>query len=269
MRPWEMNIRRVVPYVPGDQPAGDKLIKLNTNENPYPPAPGVERALKEMDVDRLRKYPDPSSAELVKALAEYYGVGEDQVFVGVGSDDVIAMSFLTFFNSQKPVPVSYTHLLQYKARLLELKTEVVLNGVEYGNGMIAFLMITAAVVIGVSSFAYLHNKKKVDFYHSIPVRREALFGAQFSGGIFMVGAAYGFNLLLLTGVALSYGVPAGRILGAMAGGWALNMLYYEMCIRDRYGACPSAHSRFRLSWTVPGVFCHQGQILSRQPYCRA
>ena len=118
--------------------------------------------------------------------------------------------------------------LQYKARLLELKTEVVLNGVEYGNGMIAFLMITAAVVIGVSSFAYLHNKKKVDFYHSIPVRREALFGAQFSGGIFMVGAAYGFNLLLLTGVALSYGVPVGRILGAMAGGWALNMLYYAL-----------------------------------------
>ena len=65
--------------------------------------------------------------------------------------------------------------LQYKTRLLELKTEVVLNGVEYGNGMIAFLMIIAAVVIGVSSFAYLHNKKKVDFYHSIPVRREALF----------------------------------------------------------------------------------------------
>ncbi|MFQ9652822.1 MAG: hypothetical protein ACLRZZ_23855 [Enterocloster sp.] len=53
--------------------------------------------------------------------------------------------------------------LQYKTRLLELKTEVVLSGVEYGNGMIAFLMITAAVVIGVSSFAYLHNKKKVDF----------------------------------------------------------------------------------------------------------
>ena len=118
--------------------------------------------------------------------------------------------------------------LQYKTRLLELKTEVVLNGVEYGNGMIAFLMITAAVVIGVSSFAYLHNKKKVDFYHSIPVRREALFGVQFSGGIFIVGAAYGLNLLLLTGVAMSYGVPAGRILGAMAGGWALNMLYYAL-----------------------------------------
>ena len=60
------------------------------------------------------------------------------------------------------------------------------------------------------------------------MRREALFGVQFSGGIFIVGAAYGLNLLLLTGVAMSYGVPAGRILGAMAGGWALNMLYYAL-----------------------------------------
>lgn len=103
MKPWEANIRRVVPYVPGDQPKGDKLIKLNTNENPYPPAPGVIRALKELDTDRLRKYPDPTVSQLVDALAGCYRVEPDQVFVGVGSDDVIAMSFLTFFNSEKPV----------------------------------------------------------------------------------------------------------------------------------------------------------------------
>ena len=103
MRPWEANVRRVVPYVPGDQPKGSKLIKLNTNENPYPPAPGAERAIREMDTDRLRKYPDPTVSDLVEVLAEYYGVGTDQVFVGVGSDAVIAMSFLTFFNSPKPV----------------------------------------------------------------------------------------------------------------------------------------------------------------------
>ena len=103
MRPWEANVRRVVPYVPGDQPTGSKLIKLNPNENPYPPAPGAERAIREMDTDRLRKYPDPTVSDLVEVLAEYYGVGTDQVFVGVGSDDVIAMSFLTFFNSPKPV----------------------------------------------------------------------------------------------------------------------------------------------------------------------
>ncbi|MBT9779705.1 histidinol-phosphate transaminase [Clostridium sp. MCC353] len=103
MSAWEANIRRVVPYVPGDQPKGDKLIKLNTNENPYPPAPGVLKALKEMDYDRFRKYPDPACSVLVEALAGYYHVNPDQVFTGVGSDDVLAMAFLTFFNSKKPV----------------------------------------------------------------------------------------------------------------------------------------------------------------------
>lgn len=103
MKAWENNIRRVVPYVPGDQPAGDRLIKLNTNENPYPPAPGVRRALREMDYDRLRKYPDPAASALTGCLAEYYGVEKNQVFVGVGSDDVLAMAFLTFFNSEKPI----------------------------------------------------------------------------------------------------------------------------------------------------------------------
>lgn len=95
-------IRKVEPYVPGEQPQ-NKVVKLNTNENPYPPAPGVERALRQMDAGRLRLYPDPSAAELVSALAEYYGVGKDQIFAGVGSDDVLSMCFLTFFNSKKPV----------------------------------------------------------------------------------------------------------------------------------------------------------------------
>lgn len=111
MRAWEANIRKVVPYVPGDQPKGNRLVKLNTNENPYPPAPGVQRVLREMDYGRLRKYPDPAASELVHTLAQYYGLADDQVFVGVGSDDVIAMSFLTFFNSGKPIlfpDVSYS-----------------------------------------------------------------------------------------------------------------------------------------------------------------
>ncbi len=103
MRPWEANIRKVVPYVPGEQPAGSNLIKLNTNENPYPPAPGVTKALQEMDADALRKYPDPTCSILTEELANYYQVGNDQVFVGVGSDDVIAMAFMTFFNSERPI----------------------------------------------------------------------------------------------------------------------------------------------------------------------
>ena len=96
------NIRQAEPYVPGEQPQ-NKVIKLNTNENPYPPAPGVERVLREMDTDRFRLYPDPAAEELTGCLAEYYGVDRDQVFVGVGSDDVLALAFLTFFNSGKPI----------------------------------------------------------------------------------------------------------------------------------------------------------------------
>lgn len=103
MTNWERNIRKVVPYTPGEQPNQPDMIKLNTNENPYPPAPKVQQVLKEMDAGDLRLYPDPSAGALVKAIADYYGLKEDQVFVGVGSDDVLAMSFLTFFNGEKPV----------------------------------------------------------------------------------------------------------------------------------------------------------------------
>ena len=102
MKAFEKNIRKVEPYVPGEQPQR-KVIKLNTNENPYAPAPGVTKALEEMDTDRLRLYPDPTAAPLVNALADFYHVNPDQVFVGVGSDDVLSMCFLTFFNSEKPI----------------------------------------------------------------------------------------------------------------------------------------------------------------------
>ncbi|MBD5470757.1 MAG: histidinol-phosphate transaminase [Lachnospiraceae bacterium] len=100
---WEENVRRVVPYVAGEQPQNKNVIKLNTNENPYPPAPEVERVLRELNHDTLRKYPDPDVSELVNVLAKRYGINNEQVFVGIGSDDVLAMSFLTFFNSDKPI----------------------------------------------------------------------------------------------------------------------------------------------------------------------
>ncbi len=103
MKAWKVNVRKVVPYTPGEQPNRPGMIKLNTNENPYPPAPGVRKALEELDIDRLRLYPDPAASELVNALAEYYHKDPSCIFVGVGSDDVIAMAFQTFFNSDKPI----------------------------------------------------------------------------------------------------------------------------------------------------------------------
>ncbi len=103
MAKWESNVRKVVPYVPGEQPQKERMIKLNTNENPYPPAPEVQKVLEAFQTERLRKYPDPVVGKLVQAIADYYGVKKEEVFVGVGSDDVLAMIFMTFFNSDKPI----------------------------------------------------------------------------------------------------------------------------------------------------------------------
>lgn len=99
---WEENVRKVVPYVPGEQPKS-KVIKLNTNENPYPPSQKVKDALAHFDIDELRLYPDVNAGELGDKLAEIYKVKKEQVFVGVGSDDVLAVAFMTFFNSNKPI----------------------------------------------------------------------------------------------------------------------------------------------------------------------
>ena len=100
MNSYMNNIRKVVPYVPGEQPKGN-VIKLNTNENPYPPAPEVQQIFESSDAELLRKYPDPTIGKLVSAIAEQYDVKPSQVFVGIGSDDVLGMAFLTCFAGEK------------------------------------------------------------------------------------------------------------------------------------------------------------------------
>lgn len=103
MNELKCNFRDIEPYVPGEQPQYPDKIKLNTNENPYPPSPSVKRVLDDFIIDDLKLYPDPNSSELVGAIADYYSVDKKNVFVGVGSDDVLAMCFMAFFNSGKPV----------------------------------------------------------------------------------------------------------------------------------------------------------------------
>ncbi|MDO4284531.1 MAG: histidinol-phosphate transaminase [Eubacteriales bacterium] len=102
---WKKNVRLVEPYVAGEQPSDPQIIKLNTNECPYPPAPGVARAAQTLAEEsaRLRLYPDMNAAPLEEALCLRYGLSRDQIFVGNGSDDVLAMCFLTFFNGEEPI----------------------------------------------------------------------------------------------------------------------------------------------------------------------
>ncbi len=102
-RYWSKLVDDLDPYVPGEQPQDQQYIKLNTNESPYPPSPAVERVIRDYPVDRLRRYPDPQSGSLVKALADYHELAPDQVFVGNGSDEVLAHAFQAFFKQDEPI----------------------------------------------------------------------------------------------------------------------------------------------------------------------
>ncbi|MDO4555957.1 MAG: histidinol-phosphate transaminase [Lachnospiraceae bacterium] len=141
------NIRKVTPYTPGEQPKTENVIKLNTNENPYPPSPKVTEALE--SIGRLRMYPDPAASELVGAIADYKGLKKEQVFVGVGSDDVLAMCFLTFFNGKLPIlfpDITYSfydvwaELFQVPYELQKLKKDFSIDPEDYKkkNGGIIF-----------------------------------------------------------------------------------------------------------------------------------
>ena len=99
---WSRRIAEIVPYVPGEQPRDRKYVKLNTNENPYPPSPKVAEAVAAVAQSDLRLYPDPECAALKSALAEFYGLSPSQVFVGNGSDEVLAFSFLAFMDDSTP-----------------------------------------------------------------------------------------------------------------------------------------------------------------------
>jgi histidinol-phosphate aminotransferase len=92
-------LNNLVPYVPGEQPQDKKYIKLNTNENPYPPSPLIDRFLKEISRDRLRLYPDPNFVSLREKIAERHGLDPSQIFVGNGSDEVLAFAFYAFFDT--------------------------------------------------------------------------------------------------------------------------------------------------------------------------
>ena len=99
-RYWSETVRGLSPYVPGEQPKIDNLVKLNTNENPYPPAPGVLDAIRGETTEALRRYPDPDAARLKTAIAGHFGLAPTQVFVGNGSDEVLAHAFLGLLKQQ-------------------------------------------------------------------------------------------------------------------------------------------------------------------------
>jgi len=113
---WSPLTASLEPYVPGEQPKDKKYIKLNTNENPYPPSPKAITAMADAINEDLRLYPDPNCESLVATLASRHGVQSNQVFVGNGSDEILAFAFASFFDPSKPVlfpDISYSFYKVY------------------------------------------------------------------------------------------------------------------------------------------------------------
>ncbi len=102
-KPWADKLRKIQPYVAGEQSKNPNIIKLNANENPYPPSPKVKEVLSNFNTDNLKKYPASDALELKTALAKAYNLNENQIFMGNGSDDVLALCFQAFFCSDKPI----------------------------------------------------------------------------------------------------------------------------------------------------------------------
>ncbi|MCG7344549.1 histidinol-phosphate transaminase [Sporosarcina sp. ACRSL] len=124
---WSEMVKRTEPYVPGEQLNDRDIIKLNTNENPYPPSPLVKEAILKQLEGQLRLYPSPTVDELRRVIAETNGISAEQVFVGNGSDEVLAFSFMAFFNPGKPIrfpAITYSFYPVY-AKLFNIPYETI------------------------------------------------------------------------------------------------------------------------------------------------
>lgn len=146
---WSPLVKTLVPYIPGEQPKVANLIKLNTNENPYPPSPLALQAMQQAVGEGLRLYPDPDASALKQAIADYYGVQRNQVFVGNGSDEVLAHAFMAFFKQNEPIlfpDISYSfykvyaglYEVDYKTVPLNEQFQIAVEDYQQPNGGIIF-----------------------------------------------------------------------------------------------------------------------------------
>lgn len=146
---WQDKLRQVEPYVAGEQPKINNMIKLNTNENPYGPCKQIKDILKEIDIEKLKLYPNSDGEELRHALAKYHGLKDEQVFLGNGSDEVLALTFLTFFNGSNPVlfpNISYSfypvycdlYQMNYKEIILDQDFKMLVEDFKQPNSGIIF-----------------------------------------------------------------------------------------------------------------------------------
>ncbi|MDH5518771.1 MAG: histidinol-phosphate transaminase [Gammaproteobacteria bacterium] len=146
---WSALVNQLTPYVPGEQPKTDKLIKLNTNENPYPPSALAIQAMQAQANDKLRLYPDPESSDLKACIADYYKLKPEQVFIGNGSDEVLAHCFQALLNHHQPLlfpDITYSfytvysklYQIEYQQIPLDDDFNIRLDNYKIANGGVIF-----------------------------------------------------------------------------------------------------------------------------------
>ncbi|MBU3182975.1 histidinol-phosphate transaminase [Clostridium psychrophilum] len=146
---WSETTKNIEPYIPGEQPKDRKYIKLNANENPYPPSPKVIEAINNAANENLQLYPDPNCDELRNTVANYYNLSPNQIFVGNGSDEVLAFSFMAFFNKEKPIlfpDITYSFYEIY-VKLFNLKHKLIPLDDKFALPLDSFCIENGGIVI--------------------------------------------------------------------------------------------------------------------------
>ena len=234
---WSRRVRDMVPYVPGEQPKDRKFIKLNTNENPYPPSPLALEAAKKAAGASLRLYPDPECVELREAIAKQTGLDVSQVFCGNGSDEVLSFAFQAFFDKGKAITFPditysfyevYVKYLDLTAKLIPLNSDFSLPVERFlsesaGGAVIANPNAPTGQMISLTDIRRIleGNRERVIIVDEAYVD----FGGESAAGL--IGE---YPNLLVTQTA-----SKSRSLAGLRVGWALgdpNLIAAMRCVRD-------------------------------------
>lgn len=232
MRFFSERAKTITPYQAGEQPIGQKFIKLNTNENPYPPAPGVAKAIEAaQEGGALRLYPVPDSRVFCEAVAKHHGVSTDCVFAGNGSDEVLALAFLAYFNNAVAFPeITYSFYPVY-AGLYGMEAKIVpmlegfkinIEGLWDANCPVIFANPNAPTSIGMPSADILQMAKQLEKRGQALIIDEAY--CDFGGESVIPFITQHPNLLVirtlskshsLAGMRLGYAIGQPELLGAL------------------------------------------------------
>ncbi len=232
---WSGRVRDMIPYVPGEQPRDRKFIKLNTNENPYPPSPRVAQAVADAVAD-LRRYPDPECVALRQAVAKQVGLSPENVFCGNGSDEVLSFAFQAFFDKEKAVTVPDITYSFYEVfvKYLDLTASIVPLNDDFSLPVEKFLHCSGGVVLANPNAPTGQSISLENIEEILASNRENVvlvdeayvdFGGQSAAGLI---PRYP-NLLVVQTASKS------RSLAGLRVGWALgqsNLMAALRCVRD-------------------------------------